>query len=511
MPHTLKSGALSLATLRQGYQGPAVVALSKDDHANIQAARDTVLKVLDEGRTVYGINTGFGLLARTNIAPDQLGDLQRNLVLSHMAGVGEYLSDDVCRLVLILKILSLSKGHSGVRTRLVESLNALLKAEVYPCIPEKGSVGASGDLAPLAHLSGVLLGVGKVRHKGKEMSAEAGLEVAGLKPMTLEAKEGLALLNGTQVSNALALSGLFEIENVFAAAMVAGALSVDAAKGSDAPFNAGLHEVRGQKGQIMVAGVYRGLLAGSAIRESHVDCDRVQDPYCLRCQPQVMGAILDQMEHAAGILLREAGAVSDNPIVFAKTGEIISGGNFHGEPVAFAADNLAIALAEIGNLSERRTALLMDEKLSGLPAFLIKEGGLNSGFMIAQVTAAALASENKQMAGPASVDTIPTSANQEDHVSMATFAARRLHDMAFNAGNIVAVEILAALQGIDFHAPLKTSKALLPIYDEIRAQVPNLSGDRPMTPDIEAIHGFIKDGFFNKFTENLLPGGARDG
>lgn len=511
MPHTLKSGDLSLATLRQGYQSPAVVSLSANDKANIQAARDTVLKVLEEGRTVYGINTGFGLLARTKIASDQLHDLQKNLVLSHMAGVGDYLSDDVCRLVLILKILSLSKGHSGVRIELVEALNSLLSAEVYPCIPEKGSVGASGDLAPLAHFSGVLLGVGKVRHRAKELPAEAGLEIAGLKPMTLEAKEGLALLNGTQVSNALALSGLFEIEKVFAAAMVAGALSVDAAKGSDAPFNAGLHEVRGQKGQIKVAKVYRALLKGSAIRDSHRECPRVQDPYCLRCQPQVMGAILDQMDHAAGILLREAGAVSDNPIVFADSGEIISGGNFHGEPVAMAADNLAIALAEIGNLSERRTALLMDEKLSGLPAFLINEGGLNSGFMIAQVTAAALASENKQMAGPASVDTIPTSANQEDHVSMATFAARRLHDMAFNAGNIVAVEILAALQGIDFHAPLKTSKTLLPVYEKIRGKVPNLAEDRPMTPDIEIIHDLIKDGFFNSFAETLLPGGGEDG
>ncbi|MEE8295848.1 MAG: histidine ammonia-lyase [Sphingomonadales bacterium] len=511
MPNTLKSGALSLATLRKGYQSPAVVALSTSDQAKIQAARDTVLKVLEEGRTVYGINTGFGLLARTKIAPDQLGDLQRNLVLSHMAGVGDYLEDDVCRLVLILKILSLAKGHSGVRIELVETLNALLKAEVYPCIPEKGSVGASGDLAPLAHLSGVLLGVGKVRHKGKELTAEKGLEIAGLKPMTLEAKEGLALLNGTQVSNALALSGLFEIEKVFAAAMVAGALSVDAAKGSDAPFTAGLHEVRGQKGQIAVAKVYRSLLAGSAIRQSHLECERVQDPYCLRCQPQVMGAILDQMEHAADILLREAGAVSDNPIVFADSGEIISGGNFHGEPVAMAADNLAIALAEIGNLSERRTALLMDEKLSGLPAFLINEGGLNSGFMIAQVTAAALASENKQMAGPASVDTIPTSANQEDHVSMATFAARRLHDMAWNAGNIVAVEILAALQGIDFHAPLKTSKALLPIYQKIRSKVPNLSQDRPMTPDIEAIHALIRAGEFEGLVGDLLPSGPRNG
>ncbi len=505
MPTTLNPGSLSLKALRLGYQGAAVVSLSEDDHANIQAARDTVLKILGEGRTVYGINTGFGLLARTKIAADQLHDLQRNLVLSHMAGVGDYLEDDVTRLVLILKILSLSKGHSGVRVELVEALNSLLEAEVYPCIPEKGSVGASGDLAPLAHLSGVLLGVGKARHNGKEISAEEGLEVAGLKPMTLEAKEGLALLNGTQVSNALALSGLFEIEKVFAAAVVAGALSVDAAKGSDAPFSAGLHEVRGQSGQIKVAGVYRDLLAGSAIRDSHKDCERVQDPYCLRCQPQVMGAILDQMEHAGAILLREAGAVSDNPIVFAASGEIISGGNFHGEPVAFAADNLAIALAEIGNLSERRTALLMDEKLSGLPAFLINGGGLNSGFMIAQVTAAALASENKQMASPASVDTIPTSANQEDHVSMATFAARRLHDMAWNAGNIVAIEILAALQGIDFHGPLKTSKALLPVHEKIREKVPNLTEDRPMTPDIETLFGMIRARAFDKLAAEVLP------
>ncbi|HXV73917.1 MAG TPA: histidine ammonia-lyase, partial [Sphingomonadales bacterium] len=346
----------------------------------------------------YGINTGFGLLARTNIPRRQLDQLQANLVLSHMSGVGSPLSEAAVRLVLVLKILGLARGHSGVSIELVAALQKLLAGGVYPVIPSQGSVGASGDLAPLAHLAGVLIGVGSVCHKGNLMPAKDGLRKAGLKPLKLGPKEGLALLNGTQVSAALALAGLYEIENVFAAALVAGALSLDAAKGSDAPFDPRIHAARGQPGQIKAAAALKMLLEGSAIRASHAGCGRVQDPYSLRCQPQVMGAVLDLLDQAAGTLLREANAVSDNPLVFAETGDVLSGGNFHAEPVAFAADMLALAVAEAGSMSERRIALLMDEKLSQLPPFLAHEGGVNSGFMNLQVTAAALVSENKLLA-----------------------------------------------------------------------------------------------------------------
>lgn len=503
----IKPDSLNLQILRNAYAGPAKVTLEAKHLRQIEQSHATVAKVLADGKTTYGINTGFGLLARTKIASNQIEKLQKNLVLSHMAGVGKPLPDAIVRLVLVLKILSLSKGHSGVSPGLVEALCRLLEKGVYPCIPEKGSVGASGDLAPLAHLSGVLLGLGTVRFRGREIPARDGLKAAGLKPLVLGPKEGLALLNGTQVSTALALGGLFEIEQVFCAGIVAGALSVDAAKGSDVPFDARIHDIRGQVGQTRVARALRGLLKGSAIRASHADCPRVQDPYSLRCQPQVMGACLDMIDHAAMVLLREAGAVSDNPLIFSETGEILSGGNFHAQPVAFAADMLAIALAEIGSISERRTALLMDEKLSGLPAFLVSESGINSGFMIAQVSAAALASENKQMASPASVDSIPTSANQEDHVSMATFAARRLLEMAENARGIIAIELLAATQGVDFHAPLKTSKGLSMVHTRIRDDVPFFDEDRPFTPDIEAVKTLISGSMFTQLVPDLSPKG----
>jgi len=503
----IKPENLTFPGLRAAYLGPVSVRLSVADKKRIKASQAIIASVLSEGRTVYGINTGFGILAGTKIAPDKLEVLQKKLVLSHMAGVGKPLSEEVVRLVLVLKILSLSKGYSGVSIGLIEALCALLDAGVYPVIPEKGSVGASGDLAPLAHLSGVLLGLGKITHGGKTMTASEGLKIAGLAPLTLGPKEGLALLNGTQVSNALALAGLFRIEKVFAAAVVAGALSVDAVKGSDAPFDPRIHQARGQIGQIAVARHYKKLLKGSSIRASHTDCGRVQDPYCLRCQPQVMGACLDLIVNAARTLLVEASGASDNPLIFSGNGDIISGGNFHAEPVAFAADTLALAIAEIGNMSERRIALLMDDKLSGLPPFLVNESGLNSGFMITQVTAAALASENKQMAHPASLDSIPTSANQEDHVSMATHAARRLSEMADNAAGIVAIELLAAAQGIDFHKPLKTSKQLTTIHLEIRKFASFVEEDRPPAPDIEAVKKLVDGPLFTAMVADLLPGG----
>ena len=418
---------LSLGDLRHVYEQPVHLALLPSASRRIGQGAETVAGIVRENKVVYGVNTGFGLLANTSIAREDLDALQRNLVLSHACGVGPLLSDDVVRLVLVLKAASLAQGASGVRLATVEALQKLVAAEVYPCIPSKGSVGASGDLAPLAHLAAVLLGIGEARVAGVIVPAAAALSRAGLSPLTLGPKEGLALLNGTQVSTALGLAGLFETEKVFVAGLVAGALSTDALKGSDTPFDARIHALRGQPGQITVASVLRELMLASGIRESHrapgTD-DKVQDPYSLRCQPQVMGAALDVIRHAARTLEVEANGVTDNPLVL-ENGDVLSGGNFHAAPVAFAADQLALALCEIGNISERRTAILVDPKMSGLPAFLVKESGLNSGFMIAQVTAASLVAENRMLAHPASVDTVPTSANQEDHVSMATHGARR--------------------------------------------------------------------------------------
>jgi len=400
------------------------------------------------------------------------------------------------RLILVLKIASLCRGASGVRVETVEKLIALLNAEIYPCVPSKGSVGASGDLAPLAHLAATLLGIGQVRIKGETQAASLALDRAGLGAHALGPKEGLALLNGTQVSTALALAGLFETEKAFAGALVAGALSTDALRGSDTPVDPRIHELRGQPGQIDVAKALRGLMAKSEIRESHRapdSDDRVQDPYSLRCQPQVMGAVLDLMRAVGKTLEIESNGVTDNPLVL-ENGDVLSGGNFHAEPVAFAADQLAMALCEIGNMSERRSAILVDPKMSGLPAFLVQESGLNSGFMIAQVTAAALVAENRLLAHPASVDTVPTSANQEDHVSMATFAGRRLHEMAHNTAGVVAIEWLCAAQAIEFHRPLRSSDAIEAQLARLRAQVPRLSVDRLMAPDIEAATALVAAG-----------------
>jgi histidine ammonia-lyase len=376
----------------------------------------------------------------------------------------------------------------------MDALITLFNADVLPVIPVKGSVGASGDLAPLAHMSAALLGVGDVIAKGERMAATEGLRLAGLKPLTLQAKEGLALLNGTQASTALALYNMFAIEDLYRTALVAGALSVDAAAGSVAPFDHRIHELRGHQGQIDAAAAYRSLLDGSGINLSHRDCGKVQDPYSLRCQPQVMGACLDQMRHSADVLLIEANAVSDNPLIFPDTGEVLSGGNFHAEPVAFAADNLALAAAEIGALAERRIALLIDSTLSGLPPFLVRDGGVNSGFMIAHVTAAALASENKTLAHPASVDSLPTSANQEDHVSMATFAARKLGDIAENTANILSIELLAAAQGVDLRAPHQTSPSLQHVMNTVRREVAHYELDHYFAPDIAAVTGLVQNG-----------------
>jgi len=493
---TLAPGELTLADLHRHWRQALPVQLDAAAWPAVERSAETVARVVRENRRVYGITTGFGSLARTAIAPDQVAELQRRLVLSHCAGVGAPLDERVVRLVLLLKINALARGFSGVRREVLEALLALLNAGALPVVPSQGSVGASGDLAPLAHLSATLLGLGELSLGGAARPAGEILGEIGLAPLTLGAKEGLALLNGTQVSTALALDGLFRARDVFAAALVAGAMSVDAALGTDTPFDARIHKARGHPGQNAAAEVLRRLLEGSEIRSSHLDCDRVQDPYSLRCQPQVMGAALEVMSCAAGMLAREANAVSDNPLVFPEEGDVLSGGNFHAEPVALAADMIALALAEVGALSERRIALLTDATMSALPAFLIAEPGLNSGFMIAQVTAAALASENKSLAHPASVDSLPTSANQEDHVSMATFAARRLGPMADNSGRIVAIELLAAAQGIDLRAPLKSSAALEQAKAGLREAVPFLDQDRAPAPDIARIFGLVSEGAF---------------
>jgi histidine ammonia-lyase len=492
---------LTLGDLRRVLEAPVEIAFTADAMKAVKASAASLARIAASGQTAYGVNTGFGLLAQTRIEPAQLAQLQRNLVLSHSAGVGALLPDEIVRLMMVLKLAGLARGASGVRPEVLHALKAFLDREIYPCVPGQGSVGASGDLAPLAHMSAALLGIGDVRMRGEIRAAKDALAEAGLQPLTLAPKEGLALLNGTQASTAMALFGLFAAENAFAAALVAGALSTDALKGSDAPFDARLHELRGQQGQIETAAVLRTLLSGSAIRQSHIHCDHVQDPYSLRCQPQVMGAVLDLLRFAGRTLQIEANAVTDNPLVFAEHDEVISGGNFHAEPVAFAADQIALALAEIGSISERRVAVLTDPKMSGLPAFLVHDNGVNSGFMIAQVTAAALVSENKALAHPASVDSIPTSAGQEDHVSMAAFAARRLMQMSQNTTNVVAIELLAGAQGIEFHRPLQSSALLEKHIATLRTDVPAYTEDRFFTPDIAAAARGIREGRYRPAAE----------
>jgi histidine ammonia-lyase len=504
-PLLIQPGKLSLPELRALWTETHNVGLAPHCYADIEAAAATVSSIVSKGDAAYGINTGFGKLAKTRIPNDQLTLLQRNLIVSHSVGTGDPLSDEVVRLVMVLKAASLARGFSGVRAVVIDTLLAALNAGILPHIPAKGSVGASGDLAPLAHMTLALLGEGDVSVKGVRQTARSALQTAGIAPLVLEAKEGLALINGTQVSTALALHGLFLTERLLAAGTMIGALTVDAAKGSDAPFDARTHAVRGQPGQMALAAVMRQLLAGSPIRQSHLLGDeRVQDPYSLRCQPQVMGACQDVIRNAARTLLIEANAVTDNPLIFSATDEVLSGGNFHAEPVAFAADSLALAIAEIGALSERRIALLIDANQSGLPPFLVEEAGLNSGFMIAHVTAAALASENKSHAHPASVDSMPTSANQEDHVSMATFAARRLRDMAENTAAILGIEWLAAAQGIDFHRPLTTSKRLEMLHARLREDVAFYASDRYFAPDIEAAKVAVLRGDASLYSDDLF-------
>jgi histidine ammonia-lyase len=500
---TLNPGSVPLAELRAIWAG-APVQLHTGAWSAIDASAASIGRILESGRTVYGVNTGFGILAQTRIPDDRLAELQTNLILSHSCGLGEALDPAIVRLAMVLKTIGLGRGHSGVRREVVERLLALVAADALPVIPGQGSVGASGDLAPLAHMSAALLGEGEIVLGGERLHASEALKYLGLEPLALGPKEGLALINGTQISTAIALDTLFTAERVFGSALIAGALSTDALKGSAAPFDERLSAARGQPGQIAVAAALRGLLAESAIGASHAECDRVQDPYSFRCQPQVMGAALDLIRNVSRTLEIEANAVSDNPLLFGE--EAISGGNFHAEPVAFAADILALALCEIGSLSERRLAVLVDPKMSGLPAFLIADSGVNSGFMILQVTAAALVSENKSLAYPASVDSIPTSAGQEDHVSMATHGALKAGRIAHNAAGVVGIELLAGAQGADFHSPLKSSAALEAARAAIRVAVPFHAKDRFLAPDVAWSKAAVLDGALSSAVQADLFG-----
>jgi len=506
---TLTPGNATLADWRRIYHGD-VPKLDPACRPKIAASAAAVAAIVAKGEPVYGINTGFGKLASVRIEAADLETLQRNIVLSHAAGVGEAMPVPVARLMMALKLASLAQGASGVRQQTVDLLEAMLASDVIPVVPAQGSVGASGDLAPLAHMTAAMIGVGECFTPHGVVPAQVAFVTHNLKPLVLGAKEGLALLNGTQFSTAYALAGLFDAEVLFQSALVAGALSTDAAKGSDAPFDPRIHALRKHRGQIETADALRRLMAGSAIRESHrVGDERVQDPYCLRCQPQVMGATLDVLRKAADTLETEANGVTDNPLIFAEDGTALSGGNFHAEPVAFAADMIALAVCEIGSLSERRIAMLVDPALSGMPAFLTPKPGLNSGFMIPQVTAAALVSENKQKAYPASVDSIPTSANQEDHVSMAAHGARRLRNMVENATAVVGIELLAAAQGCDFHQPLASSAPLEAVRQLIRAEVPHLDHDRHFHPDMEKAIAMVRNGSAVKAAGAVkLPGVA---
>lgn len=492
----LNPGVTALADLEKFYRNPDLsVTLNPDTRARVERAAATVARAAAGTEPVYGVNTGFGKLASVRIPPEDTATLQRNLILSHCCGVGDPTPDDAVALMMVLKLLSLGRGASGVRWELITLLEALINHKVLPVVPLQGSVGASGDLAPLAHLAAVLQGDGEAVYQGERLSGSSALKRAGLSPLELGPKEGLALINGTQFSTALSLAALFQTRRLAKSALITGALSTDAAMGSAAPFRPEIHALRGHAGQIHAAATLSNLMRGSEIRESHrADDERVQDPYCLRCQPQVIGACLDILDQVAATLEREANAVTDNPLIF-EDGSIVSGGNFHAEPVAFAADQLALAIAEIGSITQRRIAILVDPALNfGLPPFLSPNPGLNSGFMIAEVTSAALMSENKQMASPCSVDSTPTSANQEDHVSMAAHAAARLTKMNRNLSTIVAIEWLCSAQGVEFRGPLKTSPTLQTAIAGLRAHVPALGNDRFLAPDIENATHMITDG-----------------
>lgn len=493
-PIFLTPGEVTLADLADIYWHSLPARLSDECKTNVDAAQDIVKKAAVGADAVYGINTAFGKLASTRIAPDDTAKLQRNLILSHCCGVGDALPENIVRLAMILKLMSLGQGATGVRWELIEQIHNCLASGVSPVVPGQGSVGASGDLAPLAHFAAMLIGEGEATFEGERMASAEALEKAGLEPIVLGPKEGVGLINGTQVSTALALAALFEAWRVAMTALIAGALSTDAIMASPAPFRAEIHTLRGHPGQIDAGHALRALMDGSGIRETHRDDDdRVQDPYSIRCQPQVMGACIDVLRQAGRTLEIEANAVTDNPLILLGDGSIVSGGNFHAEPVALAADQIALAIAEIGSISQRRIALMVDPALNfGLPAFLSPNPGLNSGLMMADVTSAALMSENKQRAAPCSVDSTPTSANQEDHVSMACHAARRLLAMTDNLGRIIAIEMITAAQGVECRSPHKTSPNLQAAIKRLRQDVATLGDDRYLAPDIERSNELVR-------------------
>ena len=507
--HRLIPGKTTLAELCQVYRDDSAVIIDPACRERVDAAAAVVAAAAAGNVAVYGINTGFGKLASTRIPAAQTSQLQRNLILSHCCGVGDSLPRPVVRLIMTLKMLSLGRGASGVRWAVIEQLQAFLQHDIIALIPGQGSVGASGDLAPLAHLTAAMIGEGQVRFRGNQMSAGEALQACGLTPLELGPKEGLGMINGTQVSTALALAGLFDCWSLAQTALISGALTTDALMNSTVPFRPEIHELRGLAGQIDVARTLRELLQDSAIRESHRENDeRVQDPYSIRCQPQVMGACIDQFRQVAQVLQIEANAVTDNPIVVIEDGSILSGGNFHAEPVAFAADQCALAISEIGSITERRIAITVDPAQSfGLPAFLTPDPGLNSGFMIAEVTAAALMAENKQRASPCSIDSTPTSANQEDHVSMACHGARRLGEMNHNLANIIAIELLISTQGVEFRAPVETSSTLRRVMAKIRSEVTALQGDRYLADDIARVKNMVfeRDILAALGDDSLLP------
>lgn len=503
----LTPGAVTLADLAQLYWQDAPLCLDRACRPAVEAAARQVAIAAADTPPVYGVNTGFGKLASLKIAPEDTGQLQRNLILSHCCGVGDAMPDRMVRLMMSLKLLSFGRGASGVRWDYIELLEEMLAQGVTPVVPAQGSVGASGDLAPLAHMTAVVIGEGRAMYQGAELPGAEALARAGLAPIQLGPKEGLAFINGTQFSTAYALAGLFEGWRAARSALVVSALTTDAIMGSTAPLQPEIHALRGQRGQIEAADALRALLEGSQIRESHREGDtRVQDPYCIRCQPQVTGAALDVLRQAAATLEIEANAATDNPLVLAEAGLIVSGGNFHAEPVGFAADMIALALSEIGAISQRRVALMVDPTLSfDLPPFLTPEPGLNSGLMIAEVTTAALMSENKHLANPCVTDSTPTSANQEDHVSMAAHGARRLQQMVRNLNHILGVELLCAAQGVEFRAPLATSGPLQAVVSALRAQVPSLAEDRFMAPDLDAAFALVADAVVTDACGVALP------
>lgn len=500
---TIQGQALTSAEVLAVARHYAPVSLGAESLARIQDARRVIDRMADEGQKVYGVTTGFGHLSRVRIPHEQLTELQHNLLRSHAAGVGEPLSEEVARAMMLLLAASLARGNSGVRVEVVELLLGMLNARLYPVIPSRGSVGASGDLAPLAHLGITLIGEGQVFYRGERISGSAALAQANLTPLHLQAKEGLALINGTHLMEACAILALNDAQTLLRAAEVACAMSIEGLLGSHVPLDPRIHELRGQAGQQAAAAHLRELVKNSEINASHQGCPRVQDPYTMRCAPQVLGAVRDALEYCAGVFERELGAVTDNPLIFPEDNEVLSGGNFHGQPLALALDTMAMAITQLASFSERRTYNLMgphDWDENGAPLFLTPNPGLNSGFMIVQYVAAALTNEIKVLAHPASIDSIPTSAGMEDFNSMGATSAHKMLRILEQSRQVVAIELMCAAQMLDFRLPLKPGDGVRRAFDTVRSRVPKLENDRVMSPDIEALAQAIHEGAFDQLT-----------